>query len=101
MRDVGDVDADLVHALGPRHHRQGVVVVPRVLGIDGDAEQMIGYAFKHAIEGMLTKTTVVIIGSLVGLAALLWFAEKVSSRARSLEHITWKDASKGWEEARS
>jgi undecaprenyl-diphosphatase len=53
---------------------------------------VIGYAFKHAIEGMLTKTTVVIIGSLVGLAALLWFAEKISSRTRSLEHVTWKDA---------
>jgi undecaprenyl-diphosphatase len=53
---------------------------------------LIGFAFKRVIEGMLTKTTIIIIGSLVGLAALLWFAEKVSSRARSLEQVTWKDA---------
>ncbi len=52
----------------------------------------IGFSFKQLIEGMFTKTTVVIIGSLVGLAALLWFAEKVSSRARSREKVTWKDA---------
>lgn len=53
---------------------------------------VIGFSFKQLIEGMFTKTTVVIIGSLVGLAALLWFAEKVSSRARSMEKVTWKDA---------
>jgi undecaprenyl-diphosphatase len=53
---------------------------------------VIGYGLKHVIEGMLTKTTVIIIGSLVGLAALLWFAEKISTRARSLEHLNWKDA---------
>jgi undecaprenyl-diphosphatase len=53
---------------------------------------LIGFAFKRVIEGMLTKTTIVIIGSLVGLAALLWFAEKVSSRTRALEKVTWKDA---------
>ncbi len=52
---------------------------------------LIGYSFKQVIEGTLTKTTVVIIGSLVGLAVLLWFAEKVSSRARSMEQLTWKD----------
>ncbi len=53
---------------------------------------LIGFSFKAVIEGMFTKTTVVIIGSLVGLASLLWFAEKVSSRARSMEKVTWKDA---------
>ncbi len=53
---------------------------------------VIGYGLKQVIEGMLTKTTVVIVGSLVGLAALLWFAEKISTRARSLEQLDWKDA---------
>jgi undecaprenyl-diphosphatase len=53
---------------------------------------LIGYSLKHLIEGALTKTTLVIIGSLVALAALLWLAEKVSSRIRTLEQITWRDA---------
>jgi undecaprenyl-diphosphatase len=53
---------------------------------------VIGYGLKQVIEGMLTKTTVVIVGGLVGLAALLWFAEKISTRARSLEQLDWKDA---------
>ncbi len=57
----------------------------------GDLRALIGYALQQVIEGMLTKTTVVIVGSLVGLAAMLWFAEKVSTRARSIEQITWKD----------
>lgn len=53
---------------------------------------LIGYALKRIIEGSLTKTTLVIVGSLVALAALLWLAEKVSRRIRTLEQITWKDA---------
>lgn len=53
---------------------------------------IIGYGLKHVIEGSLTKVTLVIIGSLVALAALLWLAEKVSSRLRPLQSVTWKDA---------
>ncbi len=53
---------------------------------------LIGFSFKQVIEGMFTKTTVVIIGSLVALAALLWFAEKVSSHTRTMDKVTWKDA---------
>ena len=53
---------------------------------------LIGYGLKHVIEGSLTKVTLIIVGSLVALAALLWLAEKVSSRKRPLQSVTWKDA---------
>jgi undecaprenyl-diphosphatase len=53
---------------------------------------LVGYSLKHIIEGGLTKVTLVIVGSLVALAAILWLAEKVSSRARTIQNVTWKDA---------
>ena len=53
---------------------------------------IIGYLLKHIIEGMLTKTSIVIVGSLVLLAVLLWIAEKVAQHTRSAESLTWKDA---------
>jgi undecaprenyl-diphosphatase len=34
----------------------------------------------------------VLAGSLIGLALLLWLAEKVSKHSRSFEQINWKDA---------
>ena len=52
----------------------------------------IGYAFKHIIEGTLTKTTFVLVCSLIGLALLLWLAEKVSRHTRTIDEITWRDA---------
>jgi undecaprenyl-diphosphatase len=36
--------------------------------------------------------TIVIVGSLVLLAVLLWIAEKVALRARGLNAVTWRDA---------
>jgi undecaprenyl-diphosphatase len=53
---------------------------------------LIGYSLKNLIEGSLTKTTLVIIGSLIALAALLWLAEKLSARKKGLESLSWKDA---------
>jgi undecaprenyl-diphosphatase len=53
---------------------------------------LLGFFLKHLIEGMLTKTTIVIVGSLVLLAVLLWVAEKVALRVRGLNAVTWKDA---------
>lgn len=53
---------------------------------------IIGFTFKDIIEGHLTKTTLVLAGSLIGLALLLWLAEKVSKHSRSFEQINWKDA---------
>lgn len=51
-----------------------------------------GYFLRHVIEGALTKSTIVIVGSLVCLAALLWLAEKVARHAREVDSVTWKDA---------
>jgi undecaprenyl-diphosphatase len=51
-----------------------------------------GYFLRHVIEGAATKSTMVIIGSLVCLAALLWLAEKVARHAREVGDMTWKDA---------
>lgn len=52
----------------------------------------IGFFLRHQIEGAFTKSTLVIIGSLVGLAALLWLAEKLARRSREVNSVTWKDA---------
>jgi len=51
-----------------------------------------GLLFSGWIEGMTTKSTVVIIGSLVTLAALLWLAEKVAQHTRGLDQVTLRDA---------
>jgi undecaprenyl-diphosphatase len=53
---------------------------------------LIGFLLKELIEGMLTKTSVVIAGSLVCLALFLWVAEKVASHTRTAETLNWKDA---------
>ncbi|MGB5872709.1 MAG: undecaprenyl-diphosphatase UppP [Bacteroidota bacterium] len=53
---------------------------------------IIGFAFKSIIEGTLTKTTLVLAFSLIGLALVLWLAEKVSRHTRTIEDITWRDA---------
>lgn len=52
----------------------------------------LGYGFKHIIEGALTKTTLVIVASLVALAALLWIAEKAARHIRTLQDVKWTDA---------
>jgi undecaprenyl-diphosphatase len=53
---------------------------------------IVGFAFKSIIEGTLTKTTLVMVCSLIGLALVLWLAERVSRRTRTIEDITWRDA---------
>jgi len=52
----------------------------------------VGLTLRHVIEGALTKNLLIIVGSLILLAALLWVAEKVARHERLLEGITWKDA---------
>jgi len=51
-----------------------------------------GLLFKKIIEGTFTKTTLVIIGSLVLLACLLWIAEKVARHTRMIGDMKLKDA---------
>jgi len=53
---------------------------------------LIGFGFKHIIEGALTKTILVLAASLVTMGALLWIAERVSRRTKSLDQVTWFDA---------
>ena len=52
---------------------------------------VVGFAMKHVIEGALTKSIVVIMSSLILLALLLWFAEKVSKHLRTFEQLNWLD----------
>ncbi len=52
----------------------------------------IGLALRHVIEGSFTKSLPVIACSLIGLALLLWTAERVARHARILEAFTWMDA---------
>jgi len=53
---------------------------------------IVGLPLHTIIEGNLTKSTLVIISSLVALAALLWLAEKLARHVRTIENTTWKDA---------
>lgn len=53
---------------------------------------VIGLLFKNTIEGMLTKGLLVIACSLVGLAGLLWLAERVARHLRSISEVKWIDA---------
>ena len=53
---------------------------------------LIGFTLKHLIEGVLTKTTFVLAGSLIGLALLLWLAEKSSKHTRTFDDVSWVDA---------
>ncbi|MER3523472.1 MAG: undecaprenyl-diphosphatase UppP [Ignavibacteria bacterium] len=52
----------------------------------------IGVAMSKVIHSMFTKSTVVIASSLIGLALLLWLAERLATHKRTLEHLTWLDA---------
>lgn len=53
---------------------------------------VIGLAFKDVIEGVFTKNLYVISTSLIVLAIILAFAEKVGKFNRTKENLTWVDA---------
>lgn len=53
---------------------------------------VLGLAFKKIVEGSLTKNLEVIGTSLILLALVLWLAERVGKRVRSMDDATWKDA---------
>jgi len=53
---------------------------------------IIGLGFKDVIEGALTKNLYVIAASLIILALILAFAEKIGKFNRDLKDITWKDS---------
>jgi undecaprenyl-diphosphatase len=52
---------------------------------------LLGLVFKHAIKTHL-RSLWVVAAALVGLALLLWAAEKVASHTRDLSQMTFKDA---------
>jgi undecaprenyl-diphosphatase len=51
-----------------------------------------GLLLSDILHGMLTKSTVVIIGSLVALAFLLWIAEKIARHVRNIGDLRLRDA---------
>lgn len=53
---------------------------------------IVGVALKKIIEGSLTKELSIIAASLIGLAIILWIAERVATFAKDIENITWKDS---------
>jgi undecaprenyl-diphosphatase len=53
---------------------------------------IIGLAFKNIIEGTFTKEITTIAPSLIILALILLWAEKIGKRNRTEEQTTWKDA---------
>jgi len=53
---------------------------------------IIGLAAKELVEGHLTKDPVVIGGALIGLAVVLWIAEKVARFTKDLTQIRAKEA---------
>ncbi len=53
---------------------------------------LIGLGLSKVVHSMFTKSTIVIASSLIGLALLLWLAERVASHKRTLDVLTWWDA---------
>jgi undecaprenyl-diphosphatase len=53
---------------------------------------VLGLWLHKLIEGALTKSTSVIIASLVILAILLWLAERVAQHLRTIDQLDFKDA---------
>jgi undecaprenyl-diphosphatase len=53
---------------------------------------ILGFLLKHLIEGALTKSVLVIAASMIGLAVLLWYAERAARHVRTMQDVTWRDA---------
>ncbi len=53
---------------------------------------VIGVGFSSVIHSMFTKSTTVIASSLIGLAILLWIAEKVASHKKTIDKLSLADA---------
>ena len=53
---------------------------------------IIGIGFSKFIHSMFTKSTTVIASSLIGLAILLWIAERVASHKKTIEKLSLSDA---------
>ncbi len=96
FKDVSGMIKGLVHDFvrtGPErdaYSRESMLAIYVIVGTLPVA--FCGLLFSRFIHGMLTKSTLVIIVSLVTLAAVLWFAEKIARHARTVDDIRFKDA---------
>ncbi len=52
---------------------------------------VVGLLFKDIIEGMFTKSTVVIGLALIALALVLWYAETIAKRSRVIGDVGYRD----------
>ncbi len=71
----------------PGHAKTGWLVVVGTLPV-----AVIGLMFSKQLHGWFTKSTSVIIASLIVLAALLWLAEKTARHVRTIGDLTLKDS---------
>ncbi len=69
------------------HAKTGWLVVVGTLPV-----AVIGLMFSKQLHGWFTKSTSVIIASLIVLAALLWLAEKTARHVRTIGDLTLKDS---------
>jgi undecaprenyl-diphosphatase len=69
------------------HSRLGIFVILGTVPMG-----LIGLGLSSVIHSMFTKSTIVIASSLIGLALLLWLAERVASHRRTIENLTLWDA---------
>lgn len=83
-RDIWEISRDVL-TRGPRAKLGWMIAVGTVPVV------VFGLLFKDAIEGRLTSLYV-ISGSLIVLALLLWLAEKIASKQRTLDQLDWRDA---------
>ncbi|MSR65358.1 MAG: undecaprenyl-diphosphatase UppP [Verrucomicrobiae bacterium] len=83
-REVWEIGRDML-LRGPRAKLGWMIAVGTVPVI------VCGLLFKDAIEGRFTSLYV-ISGSLIGLALVLWLAEVMATKRRTLEQVGWADA---------
>ena len=85
VRDIGNKLSGTVEPLAAKTKLALFIVIGTV------PVGLAGIFFKDIIHGMFTKSTIVIIASLVTLAAMLWLAEKVALHRRTIQQATWVD----------
>jgi len=83
-KDIWQIVRDVI-VRGPRAKLGWMIAVGTVPAV------VFGVLFEDAIEGSLTSLYV-ISGSLIVLALILWLAEVVASKARTMEQLHWSDA---------
>ena len=87
VRDLGPLPAGATsRKLGSASHMALAILLGTIPVV------VVGVLLRDTIEGAFTKSTVVLISSLTGLACLLWIGELVSRHERSLEQLSLRDA---------